>query len=300
MKSLFIFVAFLSVAFAGPALAKKDKPLAMTPFEKALIINTDLPVMLVEIKSAPGKAWTNGNPPRTAVKIRALLKGEKASFNMDALWHPLPYDASWAGSDAKKILAKWRQQTLTAPPAKSEWYVVGEIKDKVLHIAPIARYPASQAAHDTLGLLVGAGLKNKEKQDAQAIIEQAARTQRMEQWGSLLAASNPADLFKRADLVALVSLAAMKPARREVEFTFMQIMKQPVNTPQTLRLVGLPDNLYAALHDYSKTLESAKAGFIVFMNLKQSKEGVSYLAPVDPAYAIQPATVKLSETVGIQ
>ncbi|MFO0389994.1 MAG: hypothetical protein ACK502_09815 [Alphaproteobacteria bacterium] len=307
MRNLVFYILVLLASTQVVYAAKDKNAFPMTTYEVDLIGKTDLPVMLVEVVSVPKGAWTNGNPPELALKIFDVLRGEKYPTQLTGIWRPLPYDTSWAEANEVKISDSWKVAPMEAPAVGSKWFITGtwDEQKRLLFISPIARYQESQAAFLALGEIITETFRNKNYVQAEPIITEAARTMRIEQWAKDMKASNAAALAEKSSLVAEVTLLEMMSKNRMVQFTITHIHKNTnsaATAPSTIKLMGLPDALYAILYDYRQSNAYKNSTFFVFMNSRESTtatgEKITVYAPVDARFSIQPVTAEALQALG--
>lgn len=291
---------------AAPTLAKMRGPDPLTIYDHALIDQTDLAVALVSIKSVPNEAWTNGNPPRPVLKILKLMRGGELPLNMQAVWHPLPYDADWAGPEQKAILEAWQKVPLAAPRVESQWYVAGNMQDKIFNASPVLRYPADKTIYETLGPLAYESLKNLKTGDVKPIEEAAARAKRLAAWQERMKTSAVPKLVQEAEYIATATITAMNHSSRTIHFSIKEIIKAPTGKvlPTVLPLSGFATPTYAALYDYYKTPENEVPQLVVFAKEKIHPSGfkghmVTFI-PVDNKFGAQPASEVMLQQVGRQ
>jgi hypothetical protein len=303
MKILVFCILVLLASTQAVYAANNKNAFPMTTYEVDIIGKTDLPVILVEVVSIAKGTSTNGNPPETALKTLDVLKGEKYPTKLTGIWRPLPYDTSWAEADEIRVSELWNSQPLQAPPVGSKWFVTGtwDESKRLFFISPIARYQESQAAFLALGEIITETFRNKNYVQAEPII--TARTMRIEQWTKEMQTSDAAALASKSSIVAEVTLSEMMAKNRMVQFSITHIHKSATTTPpSTIKLMGLPDALYAILYDYRQSTAYKNSTFFVFMHSKESTtptgEKVSVYAPVDAKFSIQPVTTEALQALG--
>ncbi len=263
-----------------------------TPAEQEIITKTDTIIMEVSVDSIINENPTNGNPPQTKLKLLQVMRGEKIPTGLQAVWDPMPSDFAWAGEGAAKKLEIWNSQPLSSPAQGSKWFVTGRLKDKTLHISPLARYPSSNDASRWIMKRLSDNVKSEFRgpfADDQKIIENEARLQRIEPWARAMDKSDSTALAGKSDLVAVATIATMEHDKRLVEFAATQVIKAPPTQPTgiPIKLMGLPDDLYSVLYDYTKLSGDTPPHFLLFM--KTRKGAASYI-PTSAGSAIQPAT----------
>ena len=90
-------------------------------------------------------ADTNKNPPKLAIQITEVIRGDIRPAQYKALWRPFPHDVDWGGKGAREALERWGR-CLNPPPAlHSKWIVAGDLSSTGFHIAPRCRYEFDEA-----------------------------------------------------------------------------------------------------------------------------------------------------------
>ncbi len=305
MKKILLVAISLTLLAQPVAAAKKNPKLKMTSYEQALIEETGLPLAFVRITSISPRPWTNANPPRLTLKLQMPMRGIAFPDTTNAIWEPMPYDISWAGADEQKIREEWNAKPMDAPARNSEWFVMGLFKGKTFYISPIARFPWSESTYHALFPILDKTHKNKDIANAKNIIADAARDARIREWEESLKASQLGTLRNISSLVAEATLAEMEDEKRSVQFIISRINKLDgiTTAPQTIRLMGLPNELYSVLYDYQSSKDRKASKFLLFMKTISVKnadgsETTAY-GPAESAYAIQPATPENLQTIGM-
>lgn len=280
---------------------------ALTTYETEIMKNRSIPVAFVSVRDVPQGTWTNANPPVVPLRIRYVFR-DKLPSTIDGKWKPMPVDFSWAGvGAAEKLMKEWGDKPLVPPDKDSKWYVaLQKVGENDYEISPVLRYPASNEISKEIGQLDSEYFNNKPAsvQSYDEIEMTAARAARLTLWYDTLKGADVRQLQDKADLVALVNVGAMDPVPRQVQFNIQSIVKAPtsVDKPETIKLAGFPNELYASMYDYSKM--PGVPPLLVFMKQKTipSPNGTQQVAfaPVDSKLSILPADNERKSALNIK
>jgi hypothetical protein len=119
--------------------------------EDAIILDTDLDIVVATMLAREGGGTTKGDPPRLLLRITEVMRGEKQVDRRHAVWLPFPNDVDWIGPGSRERIANWERESLAAPPLGKKFILVADVGYTgagPFLVSPIGRFPFDAARYD--------------------------------------------------------------------------------------------------------------------------------------------------------